>query len=126
MISYAIHKSQNTLFMGCDYYIEKRLCVIFNDNSCDCVNLSKERGYYDDFNMDINSENINFTEWQKIQKYHLTPNESPFIIYTNHSYVDGFVANRYEAMVEYFVRLFICKNMGDIKDIVIYEERYER
>ena len=128
MISYINHKSHNKLFMGCDYYIEKRLCIFFNDNSCDCMNLKRERGYYtkyDDFIMNTNPQNSNLTEWEKIQKYHLTPNASPFLIYTNRTYTNDYLANEYEAMVEYFVRLFIYKNLNDVKDIVVYEVRYE-
>lgn len=33
-----------------------------------------------------------------------------------------YLSNEYEAMVEYFVRLFIYKNLNDVKDIVIYEK----
>lgn len=125
MISYVNRKSPNKLFMGCDYYIEKRLCIFFNDNSCDCMNLKREIGYYtdyDDFIMNINPQNSNLTEWGKNQKYHLTPT-SPLIIYTNGSYINVYLANEYESMVEYFVRLFIYKNLNDVKDIVVYEER---
>ena len=126
MISYTNHRSHK-IFMSCDYYIEQRLCIFFNDNSCDCMNLKRQRGYYiDDFIMNTNPQNSNLTEWEKIQKYHLTPNASPFLIYTNRSYINDYLANEYEAMVEYFVRLFIYKNLNDVKDIVIYEERYER
>ena len=130
IISYASHKSHNKVFiMGCDYYIEQRLCIFYNDNSCYCMNLKRERRYftdYDDFIMNINPQNSNLTEWEKIQQYHLTPNTSQVIIYKNHSYINEYVANKYEAMVEFEMIHNIDQNWADIKDIVVYEERYER
>ena len=124
-----VFTSHNKLFMSCDYYIEQLLCIFFNDKRCYCMNLRRERGYYteyDDFIMNVNTQNSNLTEWEKIQKYHLTPKETPLIIYTNHSYINEYVANKYERMVEFEMIHNIDQNWCDIKDIVLYEERYER
>jgi len=129
IISYLNRNPYNKLFMGCDYYIEQRLCIFYNDNSCYCINLKRERGYYtdyDDFVMNRNTQTNNLIEWEKIQQHHLTPTASPFIIYTNHSYINLYVANKYESMVEFEMIHNIDKNWDDIKDIVVYEERYER
>ena len=100
--------------MGCDYYIVQKLCIFYNDNSCYCLNLKRERGYYDDFIMNINMQNSNLTQ--------LTPKISQFIIYTNRSYTNEYVENKYEAMVE-FEMIHNNRNWTEIKDIVLYEER---
>ena len=116
MISYMNHKSHK-LFVGCDYYIEQRLCIFYNDNSCYCMNVRRERGYYGD------GAQSNLTELEKIR--HLTPNASQFIIYTNHSYINENVSNKYEAMVEFEMIHNIEQKWDDIKEIVVYEQRYE-
>jgi hypothetical protein len=85
------YKLNNNAFIGCDYYIEKRLCIFYDDNSCHCMNLQRERGYYDFMDS-------NLTQPEKIQKY-LTPNATQ-IVYTNHKYINGHEENKYEAMVE--------------------------
>lgn len=129
IISYSNRKFHNKLFMGCDYYIEQRLCIYFNDNSCDCINLKRERGYYtdyDDFLMNINPLHTNLTEWERIQQHYLTPKASPVIIYTNRNYGNVYVANKYQEMIENLFQSFIYKKWDDVKDIVLYEERYER
>ena len=118
--SYVNSQYHNKLFMGCDYYIEKRLCIFYNDKSCYCMNLKTERGYY----MNINTQSSNLTEWEKIQKYHLTPKD-PLIIYTNRSYINEYVEKKYQPMVEFEMIHNIDQNWCDIKDIVVYEERYE-
>ena len=125
IISYTNRKSYNKLFKGCDYYIEQRLCIFYNDNNCYCINLGKERGYYDNFVMNINNQTSNLTKWEKIQQHYLTPHTSAFIIYTNHSYINVNVADKYERMVEFEMINNIDQNWDDIKNIVIYEERYK-
>ena len=85
------------------------------------MNLKTERGYY----MNINTQSSNLTEWEKIQKYHLTPKD-PLIIYTNRSYINEYVEEKYQPMVEFEMIHNIDQNWCDIKDIVIYEERIER
>lgn len=121
--SYMNRKSYK-LFMECDYYIEQRLCIFYNDKSCYCMNLRRERGYYNEYDdfMKINTQNSNLTEWEKIK--HLTPKES--LIYTNYSYINEYVAKKYGLMVEFEMIHNIDQNWCDIKDIVVYEERYER
>ena len=129
MISYVNRKSNDKLFMGCDYYIEKRLCFFFNDNSCDCMNLKREIGYYtdyDDFIMNINPQYSDLTESEKIQQHHLTSKTSPVIVYTNSSYVNEYVAYKYKAMLEFEMMQNVDKNWTDVKDIVLFEERFER
>jgi hypothetical protein len=74
----------------------------------------------------INTPITHLTEWNKIKKHHLTPKESPFIIYTNRSYVNEYVENKYEERIEFEMVHNIDKNWADIKEIVVYEERYER
>ena len=82
--------------MGCDYYIEQRLCI-YKDDSSYYISLSRERGYYtdwDEFMINVNIENSNLTEWEKM--------------------LDSIMINNH------------CKTWNDIKDIVILEKRYTR
>jgi len=129
MISYVNRKSNDKLFMGCDYYIDHRLCIFYNDSSCYCINLKRERGYYtdyDDFIMNINPQYSHLTEGEKIQQHHLTSKTSPVIVYTNSSYVNEYVAYKYKAMLEFEMMHNDYNVWDDIKEIVIVEERYER
>lgn len=132
IINYIHRKSHNTLFMWCDYYIEKRLYINYNDNSSYCINLHRERAYYCDtdfynvFNMDTNIENSNLTEWEKIKKYHLTPKSNPIVIYTNHTFTDTDVSNQYKGILEFEMTNIHYKTWNDIKDILVLEKRYER
>lgn len=118
--------------MGCDYYIEQRLCIYYNDNTSYCISLDRERGYYsdtdiyDDFIMNSNIENSNLTEWEKNKQYHLTPKTVPLIIYNNHTFINIYVSNQYKAMLEFEMINNDYKTWNDIKDIVILEERYEK
>ena len=118
--------------MGCDYYIEKNLCITYNDNSCYFINLEKERGYYtyidmyDDFIINTTIENSNLTEREKNKQYHLTPKTKPFTIYKNHDFTNIDVSNKYKAMLEFEMMHHDYNVWDDIKEIVIVEERYER
>lgn len=127
--SYVNRKYNNKLLMECDYYIEQMVCIFYKDKSCYCMNLKRERGYYteyDDFGMNIKTQNSNLTEWEKMKKHHLTPEKSQLIIYTNYSYINEYVEKKYQPMVEFEMIHNIEQNWCDIKDIVVYEERYER
>ena len=115
MTSYVNPKSQ--LFMGCHYYIEQRLCIFYEDKSCYCMNVRREKGYYKK-----DSITQKLTELEK----HLTQKETPSIIYTNRSYINKYVEKKYQPMVEFEMIHNIDQNWKDIKEIVVYEERYER
>ena len=117
------------IYMGCDYYIEHNLCIYYNDNTSNSINLNRERGYYtdyDDFIMSIRDETSGMSEWKKMKQYHLTPKAVPFLIYENHSFVNIYVSDKYKAMLEYEMINHDYKTWDDIKDIVLQEERYER
>lgn len=125
--------NKNRVFMGCDYYIEERLCINYNDNSSYCINLDRRRGYFsdtdiydDDFIMNITIENSNLTNWEKNKQYHLTPTEIPVVIYTNHTFTNIYISNQYKSMLEFEMINNDYKTWDDIKDIEISEERYER
>ena len=89
---------------------------MYNDNSFYCMNLHRERGYYDFMDS-------NLTQPEKIQKY-LTPNAMQ-TVYINQKYIDVHESNKYEAMVEYEM-IHIDKNWDHVKNITVYETRYER
>lgn len=129
IINYIHRKPHNTLFMGCDYYIEKRLCINYNDNSSKYINIDRERGYYSDYNnyiIDPDIENSNLTEWEKIKKYHLMPSSIPVLIYTNNTFTDIYVSNEYKEILEHEMIYYDAKKWDHIKNIEILEKRYER
>jgi len=129
IVSYIKNKTNNIIYMGCDYYIETNLCINYNDNMHSYINLNRERGYYsgyDNFIMKIRDEANNMSEWEKMKKYHLTPQAVPFLIYTNNSFVNEYVLRQYKEMVEFEIVNNDYKTWDEVKDIVILEERYER
>lgn len=132
VISFINHKPYNTLFMGCDYYIQQNLIIRFNDNSCGCINLGRERAYYsdidiyNDFIIDKNIETTNLTDWEKIKQYHLQPKAKPLIIYNNHTFTHADLSNQYKLMIQHRMNMYGSNRLNDIIDIIISEERYER
>jgi hypothetical protein len=111
--------------MGCDYYIEKNLCIYYNDDSSQYIRLERTRGYYSDYdyftmNMLVNSEKI--SEWEKMKEYHLMPREIPTVIYNNNTFSNIYVSNQYKAMIEFNIMNY--KTWDDVKEIVILENRY--
>jgi hypothetical protein len=119
----------NKLYMGCDYYIEHNLRIYYNDNNIYTINLNRERGYYsdyDDFIMNLRNEANGISTREKMKEYYLTPKAIPFLIYTNHSFVNTYVSDKYKAQLEFEMMNNDYKTWNDIKDIVILEERYER
>ena len=129
IINYIYRKPHNTLFMGCDYYIEKTLCIRYSDNSSKYINIHRERGYYSDYNnyiIDPDIENSNLTEWEKIKKYHLMPSLIPVLIYTNNTFTDIYASNEYKEILEHQMIYYDAKTWDHIKNIEILEKRYER
>jgi len=118
--------------MGCDYYIEQNLWIYYNDNTCNCIQLSRKRGYYSDtdiydkYIMNINIENSNLSEWEKIKQYHLTPIRIPILVYSNNTFSTIYLSNKYKEMLESEIINNYYKRWDDIKEIIILEERYER
>jgi hypothetical protein len=129
IINYFKYKTNNIIYMGCDYYIETNLCINYNDNMRSHINLDRERGYYsgyDNFIMEIRDEANNMSEWEKMKEYHLTPQAVPFLIYTNNSFINEYLSRQYKEMVEFEIVNNDYKTWDVVKDIVILEERYER
>ena len=70
------NKLNNRILMRCDYYIEKKLYIYYNDNSINYINLKRDKGYYDEIYDDINLFNISNDDssnsiWKKLKEYHL-------------------------------------------------------
>jgi len=115
--------------MGCDYYIEHNLCIFYNDNTSNSINLNREKGYYsdyDDFIMSIIDKSNSMSEWEKMKLYHLTPQAIPFSIYSNHSFNNEYLSNQYKDIIEFEMINNDYKTWEDIKNIIILEERYAR
>jgi len=123
------HKTYNKLSMGCDYYIEHNLFIYYNDNTSSCINFNRQRGYYSDFDnfiMDIKSQDTKMSKWEKMKQYHLTPREIPYLIYSNHSFTNIYVSKQYKEMLEFEIINKDYKTWDDVTEVVILEERYER
>lgn len=121
--------NNKVLYMGCDYYIENNLCIYYNDNSKKYINLNRERGYYSDYSdfiMSVRDKVNNMSSWEKMKQYHLTPKAIPFLIYTNYSFTNMYLSNKYKEMIDFEIINNDYKSWDDIKEIVIEEERYER
>jgi hypothetical protein len=115
--------------MGCDYYIENNLCIFYNDNTSNSINLNRERGYYSDYDnfiMSIRDKSNNMSEWEKMKLYHLTPQAIPFLIYSNHSFNNEYLSTQYKDIIEFEMINNDYKTWDDIKNIIILEERYAR
>jgi len=117
--------------MGCDYYIEKNLYIYYNDNSFNYINLKRDRVYYSDiinhdFSMSIKSPDSNLSELEKIKQYILIPKKLPFLVFSNDTFTNFYVCNKFKKMVEYEMKNNQNnqnKTWNDVKDIVILEER---
>ena len=81
---------------------------------------------YDDFIMSVRDKVNNMSSYEKMKQYHLTPKAIPFLIYTNYSFTNIYLSNKYEEMIEFEIINNHYKSWGDIKEIVIEEKRYER
>lgn len=126
------HKSNNRIYMGCDYYIEDNLWIYYNDNTNDYIQLNRRKGYYTDtdiynnFITDIEIENSIFAEWDKIKQYHLKPKKKSILIYSNNTFNNTYLSNKYEEMIDYKIINNKYKTWNDIKEIIISEDRYKR
>ena len=110
--------------MGCDYYIEQNLYIHYNDDSVEYINFQRERAYYTDIRNDLNIINdddndisVEYTnlqrdkyteiynnlklEWKKIKQAHLEPKEAPLLIYSNHTFINEYLSNKYKHRLEF-------------------------
>jgi len=110
------------------YYIEKKLCIYYNDNSDCCITLKREKKYFDyyhDFITNTNTQKSNLTKWEKTRKHSLIPKAPPFVIYTNNSFISEDLSYKYQTIIEIVMNNNDDKKWKDVKDIIIFEERYE-
>lgn len=109
--------------MGCDFYIVKYLCIYYNDDTCESINVSKENGYYY-FDADSDEENYE----QKINDYKkniLKPQIKPIVIYDNNTFIKSCSENKYKTFIEDKIK-DDNKKWNDITKIIKLENRYER
>lgn len=157
------------LYMGCDYYVEQKLSIYYNDNSIYSIELCRDKRYYheiydeDDVNIDDNTiesfkdisyyheiyeqdyDNSNnedydnneddsnitsepkYTLWQKLKHYHLQSRTKPIVVYTNNSFVNTYLSDKYKAQLEFEMMNNDYYTWDDIREIVLLEQdRYER
>ena len=122
-----VTKTSNKIYMRCDYYIEQKLYIHYNDNSFSFIKLHRDRGYYhenyDKFLMNITDEDTQASKWEKFKKYHLEPIAIPFVIFSNNNFIDIHLVNTYKEIIE---TKMINKKWDNVKQIEIVEERHER
>lgn len=117
---------QNTLTMGCDYYIDKDLHIYdSNDVILSYVNLEHERGYYWFVSSFDEDEDGYETEFERYKKETLEPRMQPIQIYSNHSFHKVSFANKYKNRIEHELHS-LNKTFDDVSQIVKIETRYER
>ena len=141
-----IYKSNNKIYMGCDYYIEQNLYIHYNDDSVEYINIERERAYYtdmrDDLNIineyddeyDLNLQTADYTKiynnlkskWGKIKQAHLEPKEQPLLIYINHTFINEYLSKKFSHRLEFEMINHDYKTLNDIEKIILLEERYER
>ena len=140
------YKLNSRIYMGCDYYIEQNLYIHYNDDSVEYINFQRERAWYTDIRDDLNIINeddydeytnlhtVDYTkiyndlklEWKKIKQAHLEPKEVPLLIYSNHTFINEYLSNKYKHRLEFEMINNDYKTWNDIEKIILLEERYER
>ena len=115
-----------TLYMGCDYYIDKNLYIYFNnDPRFSCINLSHEKGYYWWYD-GIDEDDDGFQE--EVEEYRrkdLEPRMQPILLYAKNQFRKVSFEIKYKKIIDYNLVSF-NRGWKDIYKIVKVEERYPR
>ena len=117
---------ENTLNMGCDYYIDKDLHIYYNnDVIISFVNLEHETGYYL-FGSSLDEDEDGYeTEFARYIQKTLEPRMEPILIYGNNSFHKLSFENKYKTRIERELNA-LNKTFNDVSQIVKIETRYER
>lgn len=124
------YKSNSKIYMSCDYYIEQNLYIHYNDDSIEYINLQRDRAYYTDIRDNLNiingdDDSNEDIKWKKIKQAHLEPREPPLLIYSNHTFINEYLSNKYKHRLEFEMINNDYKTWNDINKIILSEERYE-
>lgn len=110
--------------MGCDYYILKLLHIYYNENDYVEVELTRERGYYDDLQFDEDANDYDEKVTEHIREM-LTPKTEPIVIYINNRFNKLSCAEKYRTLIETEINQR-DKKWSEITKIVKVEKRQER
>lgn len=117
---------KNKLNMGCDYYIDKNLCVYDqNDIQISYINIEHERCYYNFVSLLDEDEDGYETEFSTYIENLLNKEMKPIVIYGNNTFNKLSSEIKYKRMIEEEIKLF-NKSWNDISKIIKTEYRYER
>ena len=111
--------------MGCDYYINTDLCIYYYNNDIVYINLSHEKGYFYDFNLNEDDENYD-KKYEYFINEQLKPAMEPIIIYENNKFINSNLEIKYKKLIENNIQNFNTNVWNNIKKIVKKEYRYER
>ena len=114
------------LNMGCDYYIDKDLCIYdFNNEILSRINLEKIKAYFWFFSvLDQDDDGYDIEHAEYIEKT-LEPSMEPIAIYSNNTFIKLSFENKYKEMIEDELNIF-NKTLNDVNKIIKIENRYKR
>jgi AAA15 family ATPase/GTPase len=112
--------------MGCDFYIDKDLHIIDNNNrELSRINLEHEKGYYWFISILDEDEERYDDEVAQYKKQTLKPSMKPIVIYSNNTFHKLSYENKYKNVIETDIKRF-NKTLNDVNKIIKIENRYER
>jgi hypothetical protein len=110
--------------MGCDFYILKVLRIYYNDDQYLEVEVNREKGYYDDYQFDEDSDDYEDLLNNYIE-FVLTPKTEPIVIYKNGKFNKSSCELKYKTLVEAEIHKH-GKQWNNIVRVIKIEERRER
>jgi HD superfamily phosphohydrolase len=110
--------------MGCDYYILKLLHIYYSETDYVELELTRERGYYDDLQFDEDADDYDEKVSEHIREM-LTPKTEPIVIYINNRFNKLSCAEKYKTIIETEINQR-DKKWCEITKIIKVEERQER
>jgi hypothetical protein len=112
--------------MGCDFYIDKDLHIIDNNNrEISYINVEHEKGYYWFISILDEDEDGYNEQLAQYKKQTLEPNMKPIVIYSNNIFNKLSYENKYKKIIETRINRFNL-TLNDVKKIIKIETRYER
>lgn len=117
----AIFISRHNLNMGCDYYIDKSLCVYdYHDITISYILLETRNKGYIYYNKDEDEDDYDYEAYkQKI----LESTMEPIIIYSNNTFTKLSFENKYKELIEFELKSR-NKTWDDVNKVAKEELRY--
>ena len=110
--------------MGCDYYIEKGLSILLQNNKCLWIILERNKGYFMHDYFDEDEDGYEEKMKKDIEEY-LTPKMNPIVLYEENEFLKEVFKVKYYRMIEECIlqHNYTWKDVLSVKKV---EERYER